>query len=195
MSGQGDGQITALLERVGAGDADALSAVFAIVYAELRALAHRQLAGHRRDTLSTTAVVHEAYLKLLAGQPLATESRIHFFSLAARAMRQILVDHARMRLAAKRGGGEAVPLLKTDDIRVEAQAAELLDLDLALERLNGADERLGQIVDLRFFAGLSVEETADLMALSPRTVKREWRKARAFLYDAVASHPPSVSPA
>jgi RNA polymerase sigma factor (TIGR02999 family) len=110
-------------------------------------------------------------------------------------MRHILVDHARMRLAAKRGGGEAVPLLKTDDIRVDARAAELLDLDQALERLNGADERLGQIVDLRFFAGLSVEETADLMALSPRTVKREWRKARAFLYDAVASHSPSVSPA
>lgn len=180
-------QITDLLARVRAGEPEALSTLFALLYAELRVLARRQLAGHRRGTLSTTAVVHEAYLKLLSGQPADLDSRRHFFSLSARAMRQILIDHARMRLADKRGSGQVVPLLDDEAGKVEARAEELLDLDQALERLSDSDQRLSQIVDLRFFAGLSVDETAELMALSPRTVKREWRKARAFLYHEVGS--------
>jgi RNA polymerase sigma factor (TIGR02999 family) len=175
-------QITSLLNSISGGDSDALSALFAVLYSELRVLARRQLAGHRRGTLSTTVVVHEAYLKLLSGQDVDLDNRMHFFSLAARAMRQILIDYARMRPAEKRGGDQIRVTLGENDAVTEARAEELLDLDQALERLAECDERLGKVVNLRFFAGLSVEETAELMAMSPRTVKREWRKARAFLH-------------
>lgn len=188
MATSGDGQMTVLLERVRRGESDALSTLFAIVYAELRVLARRQLAGHKRGTLSTTAVVHEAYLKLLSPDSINVVDRRHFFALAARAMRQILVDHARMHLAKKRGQGKPHQLLTDDAIVVDARAEKLLDLNLALERLNGVDPRLAQIVDLRFFAGCSVDETAELMDISSRTVKRDWRKARAFLYNEVGSN-------
>jgi RNA polymerase sigma factor (TIGR02999 family) len=181
------GQITRLLERVSDGEDDALSALFSLVYSELRLIARRQLAGHRRNTLSTTAVVHEAYLKFLSGQAISVEDRRHFYALAARAMRQILIDHARMQLSKKRGGGDVRSLMDDEEIAVDAKAAELLDLDVALDRLGDIDERMGRIVDLRFFAGLSVDETSELMELSPRTIKREWRKARAFLYQQVNS--------
>jgi len=175
-----------LLQRVSDGEDDALNTLFALVYSELRLIARRQLSGHRRGTLSTTAVVHEAYLKFLAGQPIDVEDRRHFFALAAKAMRQILTDYARMHLSKKRGGGKVVNLLDKDAVSVEARAEELLDLDTALGKLNGLDERMCRIVDLRFFAGLSVDETSELMEVSPRTVKREWRKARAFLYHHVS---------
>ena len=187
MAAADAGQITQLLERIGDGEDDALSALFSLVYAELRLIARRQLAGHRRNTLSTTAVVHEAYLKFLSGQPISVEDRRHFYALAARAMRQILIDHARLQLSKKRGGGDVRSLMDDEEVSVEARAAELIDLDAALERLGDVDERMGQIVDLRFFAGLSVDETSEVMELSPRTVKREWRKARAFLYQQVSS--------
>ena len=181
------GQVTQLLERVGNGEDDALKTLFSLVYAELRMIARRQLSGHRKSTLSTTAVVHEAFLKFLSGQSISVESRCHFYSLAARAMRQILIDHARMHLSQKRGGGEVRSLMENDGAEVDVRAAELLDLDAALERLGNFDERMCRIVDLRFFAGLSVDETSQLMDVSPRTVKREWRKARAFLYQQVGS--------
>jgi RNA polymerase sigma factor (TIGR02999 family) len=175
-------RITSLLNAASGGDSEALSGLFAVLYSELRTLARRQLSGHQSGTLSTTAVVHEAYLKLLSGQDVDLDNRMHFFCLAARAMRQVLIDQARMRLAGKRGGDRIRVSLDDNDAVTEARAEELLDLDKALERLADCDERLGQVVDLRFFAGLSVEETAELMSLSPRTVKREWRKARAFLH-------------
>ncbi|MDX1555993.1 MAG: ECF-type sigma factor [Xanthomonadales bacterium] len=181
------GQVTMLLERVSNGEDDALKTLFSLVYAELRLIARRQLAGHRRSTLSTTAVVHEAFLKFLSGQPISVADRRHFYALAARAMRQILIDHARMHLSQKRGGGDVRSLMENDGAEVDLKAAELLDLDAALDRLGEFDERMCRIVDLRFFAGLSVEETSELMELSPRTVKREWRKARAFLYQQVDS--------
>jgi RNA polymerase sigma factor (TIGR02999 family) len=119
----------------------------------------------------------------MGSQGLHPEDRSHFFALAARAMRQVLIDYVRVRLAAKRGGGAPHTSLEGRDIAVEDRAAELLDLDAALERLHGVDERLGRLVELRFFAGLSVEETAELLGMSPRTVKRDWQKARALLYD------------
>ena len=184
MNQSGEGQVTELLAQVGLGDDAALGALFSLVYSELRILARGQLAGHRKGTLSTTAVVHEAYLKLLGSQQLRLEDRRHFFALAARAMRQILTDHARLHLAKKRGGG-MLQVSGAADLKVSDRAAELLDLDTALERLSGVDERLGTIVDLRFFAGLSVDETAELLEVSPRTVKRDWRRARAFLYHEV----------
>lgn len=185
MATSSSGQITKLLERVSDGEDDALSTLFALVYSELRLIARRQLSGHRKGTLSTTAVVHEAYLKFLAGQAINVEDRRHFYALAAKAMRQILTDHARMHLSKKRGGGKLVNLIENDAVSVESRAEDLLDLDAALDQLSTLDERMGRIVDLRFFAGLSVDETSELMALSPRTVKREWRKARAFLYQQV----------
>jgi RNA polymerase sigma factor (TIGR02999 family) len=178
-----DGDITRILASLRDGDPDALGSLFPIVYAELREIAHRQLAGHQRGTLSTTAVVHEAYLKLVGSETVDVGNRAHFFSLAARAMRQIMIDYARKRLAKKRGGGVPRDLLGDRAIAIEDRAGELLDLDRALERLMTLDERLGRLVELRFFAGLSVEETAVLLEVSPRTVKRDWQKARAFLYD------------
>lgn len=182
MSGS-QGDITRILASLRDGDPDALGALFPIVYGELRELAHRQLSGHRRGTLSTTAVVHEAYLKLVGSQNVDAGDRAHFFSLAARAMRQIMIDYARARLAKKRGGGAPHEVLDGHEVAVEARAGELLDLDRALGRLAQVDERLARLVEMRFFAGLSVEETAELTGQSPRTVKRDWQKARAFLYD------------
>lgn len=177
-----DPGITQLLAALREGDAEALDVLFPLVYRELREMAHRQLARGGRGTLNTTAVVHEAYLRFAERDGISPSDRIHFFALAARAMRQILIDHARRRLAKKRGGGAPHDLLDDRDIAVEARATELLDLDRALERLGVLDERLARVVELRFFSGMSVEETAEALDVAPRTVKRDWRKARAFLF-------------
>jgi RNA polymerase sigma factor (TIGR02999 family) len=178
-----DGQVTLLLHAVRKGDEAALGALFALLYGELHALAHRQLGG---GSLGTTAVVHEAYLKLLGSESLSAQDRGHFFALAARVMRQILVDHARARSARKRGGGAAhLPLDEALDAarEADASAASLLDLDAALARLAALDERLARLVELRFFGGFEVEEAALLLGVTSRTLRRDWRKARAFLYD------------
>jgi RNA polymerase sigma factor (TIGR02999 family) len=175
-------EITTLLAAARAEDPQAMDVVFARVYAELRRLAHRQRGGqHVAETLSTTALVHEAYLRLVGGGAVA-EDRRHFFALAARAMRQILVDGARRAHRVKRGGG--APALVLDDERLGAplRGEELLALDDALVRLEALDERQGRIVEQRFFGGFSEEEIADSMGITARTVRREWRKARAFLY-------------
>ncbi|MGH7560896.1 MAG: sigma-70 family RNA polymerase sigma factor [Gemmatimonadales bacterium] len=179
------GEITALLAALREGDRTALDRLFPLVYGELRERAHRQLA-HRRpgDTLSTTALVHEGYLKLAGSSHQSYHDRIHFFAVASRAMRQILVDYARRATAAKRDGGRAVSL-EPDRIGDPGRSEELLALDEALDSLERLDPRLARTVELRFFGGLSVEETADVMEVSPRTVKRDWRKARAFLFDAI----------
>ena len=180
-----EGEITALLTALKEGDRSALDRLFPLVYAELRDRAHHQLARRRPgDTLSTTALVHEAYLKLTASAHQTYEDRVHFFAVASRAMRQILVDYARRTTAAKRGGGHPVTL-DPEAVADPGRAEELLALDEALNQLEALDERLARMVELRFFGGLSVEETADALAVSPRTVKRDWRKARAFLYQNV----------
>lgn len=179
------GEITALLAALREGDRSALDRIFPLVYEELRGRAHRQLARRRSgDTLSTTALVHESYLKLAGSSHQSYHDRIHFFAVASRAMRQILVDYARRATAGKRDGGRAVSL-EPERIADAGRSEELLALDEALESLERLDPRLAKIVELRFFGGLSVEETADVMDVSPRTVKRDWRKARAFLFDAV----------
>jgi RNA polymerase sigma factor (TIGR02999 family) len=177
------GDITLLLQSWRAGDAGAFNSLFAAVYDELRVLARRQLrrAGGG-PALDTTAVIHEAYLKLVDQTRAQVRDRHHFFALAAKAMRHILVDHARRRGAQKRGGGQEATLPDDPEAPVLAQAAEIVAVDEALARLEAVDERLGRIVELRFFGGLSVEETADALEISPRTVKRDWQKARAFLY-------------
>ena len=178
------GDITALLAALRRGDPEAQERLYPLVYAELQARAHGQLARFRAgDTLSTTALVHEAFLKLAASSHQSYEDRIHFFAVASRAMRQILLDYARRAIAAKRGGGGAPVSLDPAALPDPGRPEELVALDEALARLAAIDPRLARIVELRFFGGLSVEETAEAVGTSPRTVKRDWRKARAFLYD------------
>jgi RNA polymerase sigma factor (TIGR02999 family) len=179
--------ITQILSSAREGNRRALDEVFARVYGEVRRIARAQLrrAG-AHHTLSTTAVVHEAYLRLVGSPTIAWEDRAHFYAVAATAMRQILLNHARHHLTAKRGGGARTLPLDSVDAPVDARAAELLELDDALTRLAAVDERLARVVDLRFFAGLSVEETARILGVTDRTVKRDWRAARAFLYREIA---------
>ena len=177
-----DGDITGLLAALRGGDRAALDRLFPLVYRELHDRAHGQLARHRPgDTLSTTALVHEAYLKLTDSAHQTYQDRVHFFAVASRAMRQILVDYARRRMAVKRGGAPPVTL-DPEVVGDPGRPEELVALDEALVRLEALDERLARTVEMRFFGGLSVEETAAALGVSPRTVKRDWRKARAVLY-------------
>jgi RNA polymerase sigma factor (TIGR02999 family) len=180
------GEITRLLASISKGERDALNRLFPVVYRELRVLAHLQLARLRPgDTLQTTALVHEAYLKLLGTARPAWNDRRHFFAVASRAMRQISVDYARTRAAQKRGGNTPALTLDEQRLPVADRAYELVVLDRALTDLESLSERPARVVELRFFGGLSVEETAAVMNVSERTVKREWQKARAFLFDAL----------
>jgi RNA polymerase sigma factor (TIGR02999 family) len=176
-------EVTVLLRQWGAGDQKALERLMPLVYEELRRVAHRRLAGERTGhTLQTTALVHEAYGRL-AEADLPWQDRAHFFALAARTMRRILVDYARSRLAAKRGGGaEAVPL---DQLTVELSAggedAEILALHEALEALERQDPRKAQVIEAHIFGGLTYDETAAALGISPATVDRDLRLAKAWL--------------
>lgn len=175
--------VTAVLGAAGREGRDAFDELLPLVYDELRRMARRQLAREaRRRTLNTTGLLHEAYLKLVDQTQVPLKSRAYFFAAAARAMRQVLVDAARRRRRLKRGGGEAP--LDLDDVQVGVDdfAAELTGLDEALERLKALFPRQARVVECRFFGGLSVEETAEALALAPRTVKRDWSLARAWLY-------------
>jgi len=184
------GEITGLLAAARQGDGSATQRLMALVYDELRAMARRQLRRRRPgQTVTTTALVHEAYLKLVDHEGVTWQDRSHFFSVAALAMRHILVDSARRRVAKKRGGEDV--RITLDELRLggepdaEARAVEVLAVDRALEALAALNERLSQLVELRFFAGLTEEETAQVMGTSERTVRRDWRKARAFLFQAL----------
>jgi RNA polymerase sigma factor (TIGR02999 family) len=175
--------VTALLVARGQGDREADSRLMAIVYDDLRRVARRRLRTERADhSLALTALVHEAYVRLVDLRRMRWQNRAQFFAIAARLMRQIQVDHARAHAAAKRGGvAWKVPL--SDHVGTTmARDVDLLDLDAALERLAPLDPRLGDLVVLRFFGGLTVEETADVLARSPATVKRDWTRARAWLF-------------
>jgi len=154
-----------------------------LVYNELRRMAHGQLVRERRQrTLSTTDLVHEAYLKLVDQAQVPLKSRGYFFAAAARAMRQVLVDAARRRGRLKRGGGQAPVELDESQLAVDEFAAEVSDLDEALDRLAAVFPRQARVVECRFFGGLSLDETAEALTLAPRTVKRDWALARAWLY-------------
>ena len=180
------GEITRLLIAIRDGDREALNRLFPVVYAELRALAHRRLAHVRPgDTLQTTALVHEAYMKLLGTAHPQWHDHRHFFAVASRAMRHITVDYARSQAAQKRGGDVRTLTLDEQYLPVADRAHELVQLDHALTALESLSERSARVVELRFFSGLSVEEAAAVMNVSERTVKREWQKARAFLFDAL----------
>jgi RNA polymerase sigma factor (TIGR02999 family) len=184
--GDAGGQITRLLASIRDGDRHAIDAVFNLVYAELHTAARRQLArGRPGQTLDTTVLVHEAYLKLVDSAQANWTDRGHFFAVAAKAMRQIIIDYARWASRKKRGGGIHKISLDGIDVADEERASELVALDAALTQLESFSERLARIVELRFFAGLSVEETAELLAAEPHQIKREWRKARAFLFQAI----------
>lgn len=177
------GDVTRLLQRWGAGDAQAMGELVPLLYDELRRLAavymSRQPSGH---TLQPTALVNEAYLKLAGQDGLSFANRASFFGLAAKVMRHLLVDHARAHDAAKRGG-DAVRVTLDEGIASQpSRDVDFADLDAALTELGQLDERQAQIIELRFFAGLGIEETAAALSLSPATVKREWATARAWLY-------------
>ena len=177
------GAVTRALAKVHAGDQAAFDELFPLVYAELRRIAAREMRREKPGrTLQTTALVHEAYLRLLKDATLSFENRAHFLGIAARAMREILIEHARARSARKRGGG-AVRLTLDDMVAsVPSLSIDVIALDEALQRLTRLDERHARVVELRYFGGLSVEETAAALGLSPATVKRAWTFARAWLY-------------
>ena len=179
---QFQGDVTQLLQAVREGDSRALDRLVPLVYEELRDLARRELYRERQGhTLHATALVHEAYLKL-AGSGMPASDRAHFLAIASRAMRQVLVDHARRRKAVKRGGEMVCTTLTDGGARVEVRPDELIALDEALEQL---DPRQRQIVEFRFFAGMEEREVAEVLGVSDRTVRREWVKARAWLYRAM----------
>ncbi len=174
------GEITLELARLRAGEPDAQSRLIQLVYAELRRIASRQLRGERSDhTLQSTALVHEAYLSLLGGSGADWQDRAHFFSSAACAMRHILVDHARAARAQRRGGGAVPAELNEQIVGIENRTEEILAVDQALRRVHEISPRQETIVEMRFYAGFTEEEVAEILHLSERTVKREWAVARA----------------
>jgi RNA polymerase sigma factor (TIGR02999 family) len=182
MSSPAGPSVTALLERARRGDRDALSSLLPLVYDELRRLAHRQMRRERPgQTLSSTALVHEAWLRLSASNQLAPQNRAHFLAIAANAMRQILVERARARHAAKRGGHRQKVTLDETSLSSNTPDVIVLAVNTALEKLAALDPDQARLVELRYFGGLSVEETAEAMGISPATVKRRWTSARAFL--------------
>jgi RNA polymerase sigma factor (TIGR02999 family) len=189
MTSSSSPDVTALLRAWSEGDRAALDHLLPVVYREL----HRQAEGFMRaqpvgHTLQATALVHEAYMRLVNREQVDWNSRAHFFGVAARAMRSILVDHARARRAAKRGGGaDQLTLGNLED--TGGQEVEVLELDDALKRLAELDPRKGSLVELRYFGGLSIEEAAEVLGVSPATVKREWRTARAWLRRELTPHP------
>jgi RNA polymerase sigma factor (TIGR02999 family) len=179
-------RVTGALQTADTGEPVPLEELVELIYDELRAMAHRQLArepaGH---TLQTTALVHEAWLRLAGGSEVGRRGRAYFFAACARAIRQVLVDHARRHRAAKRGGGALAVELADVHLAVDEFAVELIDLDEALVRLAELEPRHAQVVECRYFGGMSVEETAEALGVSPRTVKYDWALARAWLFDAL----------
>ncbi|HSK08406.1 MAG TPA: sigma-70 family RNA polymerase sigma factor [Vicinamibacterales bacterium] len=179
----GPGELATLVHNARGGEQAAVAELVPIVYGELRRTAARYLRHERPgQTLQATALVHEAYLRLLKDQDLSFQNRAHFLGIAARSMRQILVEHARARDARKRGGGGQRITLVEALAAEEPRQVDLLALDEALERLNALEPRQARLVELRFFGGLTNEETAEALEVSPATVKRDWAIARAWLF-------------
>lgn len=187
--------VTQLLYELQDGNRAALDRLYPLVYDELRVLAH----GHRRrwhgdETLGTTALVHEAYLKLVGNEGIRTGSRAHFFAVAAKVMRHVLINYARARRQQKRGGDlqklplEALEALPNDAVLTDEQVETVAALDSALTRLEQTDNRLGQVVEFRFFGGMSIADTAAVLRVSPATVKRDWTLARAWLFRELQQH-------
>ncbi len=181
-------QVTQLLARWSDGDQNAREALIPLVYDELRRIARSALNRQRPDhTLESTALVHEAYMRLVGRTSVRFESRTHFFAVASHLMRRILVDHARKNNAAKRGGANVTLVLDASVDVPDKREIDLSALDEALTALAKLDERQASIVEMRFFGGLSIDETSQVLAISPATVKREWMTARSWLYDALTN--------
>jgi RNA polymerase sigma-70 factor, ECF subfamily len=178
------GEVTRLLAQISNGNAEAEAKLIPLVYDHLHRLAASYMKGERSDhTLQATGLVNEAYLRLVSQETTEWRDRTHFFGIAARLMRQILVEHARARHAAKRGGTDQMLVSLEKDLDVSsARSRELLQLDDALQCLERLDPQQARVVELRFFGGLTVEETAEVLGISPRTVKRDWAVARAWLH-------------
>jgi RNA polymerase sigma factor (TIGR02999 family) len=176
-------QVTSLLLRWRGGDKAALDALMPLVYGELRRLASHYLRQERSDhTLQSTALVHEAYARLVGQNVPEWQNRAHFFGVAAQLMRQILVDHARHRRAAKRGGEQCKLALEDAESESKRTEVDLIALDDALQGLAKIDPQQSRVVELRFFGGLSIEDTSEVLGISPSTVKRDWNTARVWLY-------------
>lgn len=184
-----DTPITALLVAWRGGDAAARDRLATVLYPELRRLAQHAFRRERNDhTLQPTALVNEAWLRLAGSSAIPGDDRGHLFSVAARLMREILIDHARRRSAAKRDGGARITLSHVD-VSDDGGGIDLIGLDDALQRLDRIDPVKGRIVELRYFGGLSIEDTAQALALSPATIKRHWQAARLWLFDALGGEP------
>ena len=176
-------EVTQLLSDWGKGDRSALDKLFPLVQSELRRIAQRQMSQERPGhTLQATALVNEAYLKLAGQQGFDWHNRAHFFAVCAQVMRHILIDHARAHARDKRGGGAIQVSLNEALVVAEDQAAHFIALDDALRMLESLDPQKGKIIELRYFGGLSIEEAAEVLHISPRTVRREWQRAKAWLY-------------
>jgi len=185
------GDFTLLLERTRQGDAEARNELFASVYAELNRLARQKLGGQPEFTnLNPASLVHEAYLHLVKQADVPGDNRRMFFGYAASVMRNVIVDYVRQRGALKRGQGGVHLTLTSNDPELEGPAPEVEALEAALQQLAQIDRRAHQIVEMRYFAGLSIEEVSDALGISPATVKRDWHKARAFLYSALVPDAP-----
>jgi RNA polymerase sigma factor (TIGR02999 family) len=183
LPGDSASQVTDLLARWRSGDKEALDSLMPLVYEELRILARHYLRMERPDhTLQSTALVHEAFVRLVGQKPPEWKSRKHFYGVAARLMRQILVDHARSHRAAKRGGDSLKLTLDEGLVGKKTMDLDLLALDDALNNLAKLNPQESQIVELRFFSGLSIEDTSEILGISPATVKRSWITARAWLF-------------
>jgi RNA polymerase sigma factor (TIGR02999 family) len=192
MSESAPKAVTQLLQDITAGDEGAAASLLPLVYAELRRLAKSRMAKiPPGQTLQPTALVHEAYLRLVGAHDPGWESRGHFFAAAARAMRDILVEQARRKASIKHGGDRRRVGADEVPLSIEPPSEDLLALNEALERLERDDPRKGQIVMLRYFAGLSREETADALGLTVRTIDREWRYIKTWLYTQITDQPPS----
>ena len=191
MSGPSDaGNVTELLAEWRRGDQAALERLIPIVYAELRRVASARLRNEAaHHTLQTTALVHEAYLRLVGLERMTLLNRTHFFAMAARLMREILVDHARRRDALKRGGGVTMTGLDEDHAGADSGIVDVLALDQALTELHALDPRLSRVVELRYFAGLSIAETADALDVSTATVERDWTVSKAWLLQRLTTPP------
>jgi len=188
-SGEGSsGHVTRLLAECGQGHRDAFDRLIPLVYDDLRRIAHRRLEAERAGhTLDTTALVHEAYLQLVDQATATWRDRAHFFAVAARVIRHVLIDYARARGAKKRGGGSVVLPLREDLAGEEPRTIQLLALDEALSGLAEHDRRLEQVVECRFFGGMTMEDTAEAIGVSLRTAERDWTRAKAYLYRALGS--------
>ena len=181
------GKVTMLLAEVRKGNPEAEGKLIPLVYDELRRLAGSYMRRERENhTLQATALVHEAYLKLVRQDVPDWQSRAHFFGIAAQLMRQVLVDHARSHARHKRGGGQEMVVFDEAVTLTPSRSFEVLEIDEALQRLTKMDPRQGKIVELRFFGGLTVEETSDVLGVSPKTVKREWSLAKMWLQEDLA---------